>query len=122
MAQQLRRNSMSDNTSNDDQFRTRASTFKIKQPTGLEGYVLKIKADALKDLIAELSTNDYGAHGATLFLNVFENDSEFNKGEKYLSSTISPIPTEEQQRPATVGSNTRSRVGQSYGNKVRGRN
>ena len=106
---------------NDDTFRTRATTFKIKQPTGLEGYVLKIKADALKDLIAELSAADYNDNGATLFLNVFENDSEYNKGEKYLSSTITPIPTEEQVQQSRGGSNVRNKVGQSYGNKVRGR-
>ena len=103
-----------------DTFRTRASTFEIKSPVGKAGYVLRIKPDALKDLIAELGNGDYNETGATLFLNIFENESEYKPGEVYLSSTITPIPTEERE-DSKVGSKIGSRINKAYSGKVTSR-
>lgn len=106
-----------------DTFRVRATTYNVGKPVGKEGYVMKLKATDVQSLIQELSASDYEANGATLFVNIFENESEFNKGETYLSTTISPIPTEEQQQSNKRGSSTMgNKISNSgYGSKVRGR-
>lgn len=106
-----------------DTFRVRAATFEIKKPTGIAGYVLKIKGDALDDLIKEMSGRGYSENGATLFLNVFENDSEYNEGEKYLSSTITPVVTEDRSNGGEDSGKRQlsNKIGKSYGDKVKSR-
>lgn len=114
-----------------EQFRVRANTFEVKDPSGAYGFVLKIKPDELADLVKELSDEAYSDNGATIFLNIYENESKFDEGpEFYLSSTLSPIPTEEQKssrggRSNGRGSNSRSKVGnkidKAYEGKVKSR-
>lgn len=112
-----------------EQFRVRANTFEVKEPSGAYGFVLKIKPDELAELVEELGDEAYNEHGATIFLNIYENESKYDEGpEFYLSSTLSPIPTEEQKSSRGGRSNGRgssnkvgSKIDQAYKGKVKSR-
>lgn len=87
-----------------DTFRVRATTHSVKDPKGLAGYVLKIKPEDVSALVDELSGQGYGETGATLFLNVYENESQYEDGNAtYLSSTIGAQITEKLESKGATG-------------------
>lgn len=84
-------------------FRIRATTFGVKDPKGVAGYVLKLKPEAVASLIEELSTDGYSEMGGTLFLNIYENESTYKEGETFLSTTIGAQVTEEREQQQSGG-------------------
>lgn len=111
-----------------DQFRIYANgTYVPKKVPGHSSLILKFDKERLEELLNELDQKDYLEKGATIFLNVFENDSDHNPGEKYLSTSIAAVPTEPYNREEAVrgkGGSSRANADTAvaaYDKKVRGR-
>lgn len=94
----------------------RAGTFEVKAPKGKYGSVLKLKPEAVEQLISELSAKGISEQGATLFINTFENESthsDAKPGDTYLSSSINVVVTDSDKpdvRKASIG----NRINNAY--------
>lgn len=105
----------------DDSVRVRTNkTYEFEAKGGIAGFTLKFDSKQIAELVEGLQAQDAG-FGVTVFMSVYENDSEFNKGETYLSSTFGIIPQEEPEKKnagaAKGRSNVRSKINKSYSRK-----
>lgn len=113
---------------NTNVLRVRAKrTSKIKNLVDgqIAGYVLKLDPESLKDLIEEFQGGDYVEHGATVFVNIYENESKFNDGPKtFLSTTLGIEPNFPLDDTSKVASN-RSQISKdaekAFGSRGSGR-
>lgn len=95
----------------ENQPRVRATTFDIKNSDARNGFVMKFRPEAVEQFIDELevAAKEGGDEGVTMFVSVYENESQYDDGGTYLSTTFGAIATEPYEKGNDKRSNESKR-------------